>query len=131
MDSLRIIQPPQRVEPQSGQIRPVGRGGVGSAFSEVLARAVARREPVHVGAEVRDRLLRSETEWTPELQAQLGEVMGRFVQRGSTRGVVLHDARAFVLSVPERELVDVVKAEELGNGVVDGIDAFALVADAN
>ena len=37
----------------------------------------------------------------------------------------------FVLSVPERELVDVVKAEELGNGVVDGIDAFALVADAN
>ena len=129
MDSLRIIQPPQRVEPQSGQIRPVGRGGVGSAFSEVLARAVARREPVHVGAEVRDRLLRSETEWTPELQAH--EEDGRFVQRGSTRGVVLHDARAFVLSVPERELVDVVKAEELGNGVVDGIDAFALVADAN
>jgi hypothetical protein len=40
----------------------------------------------------------------------------------------MHDERAFVLSVPERELVDVVSAQDLGTAVVDGIDAFALVA---
>ena len=97
----------------------------------MLARAVARREPVHVGAEVRDQLGRSGVEWTPELQGQLGEVMGRFVQRGNTRGLVMHDDRAFVLSVPERELVDVVNADDLGTAVVDGIDAFALVAKSN
>lgn len=128
MDSLRLIQPPQRVEPRSGEPRVHGRAGVGSAFSEVLARAVARREPVHVGAEVRDRLQQNGVEWTPELQGQLGEVMGRFVQRGNSRGLVMHDERAFVLSVPERELVDVVSAQDLGTAVVDGIDAFALVA---
>ena len=94
----------------------------------MLARAVARREPVHVGAEVRDRLQQNGVEWTPELQGQLGEVMGRFVQRGNSRGLVMHDERAFVLSVPERELVDVVSAQDLGTAVVDGIDAFALVA---
>ena len=77
----------------------------------MLARAVARREPVHVGAEVRDRLQQNGVEWTPELQGQLGEVMGRFVQRGNSRGLVMHDERAFVLSVPERELVDVVSAQ--------------------
>ena len=97
----------------------------------MLARAVARREPVHVGAEVRDQLDRSGVEWTPELQGQLGEVMGRFVQRGNTRGLVMHEDRAFVLSVPERELVDVVSADDLGTAVVDGIDAFALVAKSN
>jgi hypothetical protein len=54
--------------------------------------------------------------------------MGRFVQRGNNRGLVMHDDRAFVLSVPERELVDVVGTQDLGTAVVDGIDAFALVA---
>ena len=79
LDTLRLIQPPQSIEPKSGQPRVQGRGGVGSAFSEVLARAVARREPVHVGAEVRDQLDRSGVEWTPELQGQLGEVMGQLL----------------------------------------------------
>ena len=131
LDTLRLIQPPQRIEPKSGQPRVQGRAGVGSAFSEVLARAVARREPVHVGAEIRDQLERTGVDWTPKLQGQLGEVMGRFVQRGNTRGLVMHEDRAFVLSVPERELVDVVSADDLGTAVVDGIDAFALVAKSN
>ena len=131
MDALRLLQPPQAIEPKSGTLRPVGRGGVGSAFAEVLARAVARREPVHIGAEVRDRLDHAGLAWTPELQGQLGEVMGRFVQRGNQRGLAIHDDHAFVLSVPERELVDVISTADLGNLVIDGIDAFALTATDN
>jgi len=128
VNALRLVQPPQAVEPKSDALRPVGRGGVGAAFAEVLARAVARREPVHIGAEVRDRLDQAGMAWTPELQGQLGEVMGRFVQRGNQRGIAFHDAHAFVLSVPERELVDLISTAELGNAVIDGIDAFALTA---
>ena len=130
MDALRLIQPPQSIEPKRGGVRPSGRGGVGSAFAEVLARAVGRSEPVHVGAMARDRLDRAGISWTPELQAQLGEVMGRFVQRGNQRGLALRGDQAFVLSVPDRELVDVVSQAELGTGVVDEIDAFAFTANA-
>jgi hypothetical protein len=78
----------------------------------------------------RDRLDRAGISWTPELQAQLGEVMGRFVQRGNQRGLALRGDQAFVLSVPDRELVDVVSQAELGTGVVDEIDAFAFTANA-
>ena len=43
LDTLRLIQPPQRIEPKSGQPRVQGRAGVGSAFSEVLARELTLR----------------------------------------------------------------------------------------
>ena len=131
VNALRLVQPPQSVEPKSGALRPMGRGGVGTAFAEVLARAVGRREPVHIGAEVRDRLDQAGLAWTPELQGQLGEVMGRFVQRGNQRGLAFHGEHAFVLSVAERELVDVISSSDLGNAVIDGIDAFALTAKDN
>jgi hypothetical protein len=109
----------------------MGRGGVGTAFAEVLSRAVGRSEPVHIGAEVRDRLDQAGLAWTPELQGQLGEVMGRFVQRGNQRGLAFQGGHAFVLSVAERELVDVISSADLGNAVIDGIDAFALTAKDN
>jgi hypothetical protein len=128
VDPLRLVQPPQKVEPQQGSLRPTGRGGVGAAFAEVLARAVARREPVFVGAEMRAKLDKAGVDWTPELEGRMGEAMGRFVQRGNNRGLVVHEQRAFVLSVPERELIEVVSHDDLGTTVIDDIDAFALLA---
>lgn len=128
MDPLRLIQPPTKIEPQKGSLKPSGRGGVGAAFAEVLARAVARREPVFVGAEMRAKLDRVGVDWNPEFEGRMGEAMGRFVQRGNTRGLVVHEQRAFVLSVPERELIDVFSHDDLGTNVIDNIDAFALLA---
>jgi hypothetical protein len=128
VDSLHLIQPPKKVEPQKGSLRPSGRGGVGAAFAEVLARAVARREPVFVGAEMRGKLDKAGVDWNPELESRMGEAMGRFLQRGNNRGLVVHEQQAFVLSVPERELIDVVSHDDLGTTIIDDIDAFALLA---
>ena len=128
MDTFRYIQPLQPIEPRSGELRPVGRSGVGAAFAEVLAKAVAQREPVHMGLRAKDRLEKAGVKWTPELEGRMGEAMGRFVNRGNRRGLVYDQGAAFVLSVPDWELVDVISTSDLGTKILDDIDAFALLA---
>jgi hypothetical protein len=131
VDPLQLIPAPQKIEPKSGAVRTTGHGGVSSAFAEVLGRAIGRNEPVHVGAAVRDQMQRAEIEWSHERQATLGEAMGRLVQRGAQRGLVLESGNAFILSVSERALVEVISGAEIGNRVIDDIDAFALAAKSD
>jgi len=81
-----------------------------------------------MGLRAKDRLEKAGVQWTPELEGRMGEAMGRFVNRGNRRGLVYDQGAAFVLSVPDRELVDVISTDDLGTTILDDIDAFALLA---
>ncbi len=101
---------------------------VGASFASVFDQALQDCAPVRFSAHARARLLERGIRLAAADEAQIGKAMDAAAAKGARETLLISDAYALVVSVPNRTVITAIPREELDSAVFTNIDSAVVMA---
>lgn len=130
LNGLSIGGPTPPVAPPA--TRPTTRpGGVDAGrFGELLTTEIQKGAGLTWSAHATERLRQRNIELTPQLESQISQGMDMARAKGARSSLILTDAAAFVVSVPNRTVITAMDPAQMRERVVTNIDSAVIAPPA-
>ena len=128
MAMISKLPPISRVEnlPADQSVRrPTGSNS--EDFSEVLGKALDRREPLEFSAHARERLLQHQIQLTPTQMDRLERGVGQAADKGGKDSLVLLDNLALLVNIRNRVVITAVDDARMRQNIFTQIDSAVIV----
>ena len=98
----------------------------GPSFDDLLRSQIGAAGPLRFSGHALDRLARRGINVDPTTMQRLTDGVGRAAAKGSRQSLVLVDATAFVVSVPNRTVITAVGSDTMRDRVFTNIDSAVI-----